>query len=57
LSAHGRTEEVARRNLERVVLLFLRPFERQGVLHEEVRILGLEVDDSETELTVVVGCG
>jgi len=54
LTAHGSTEEIARRNLEHLVALFLRPFERQGILEEEVRALGLVVEDSGAELSVVV---
>jgi hypothetical protein len=53
LAAHGLTEEIARRNLEHLVVLFLRPFERQGILEEEVHALGLAVEDGEAELSVV----
>ena len=53
LTAHGLTEELARRNLEHLVLPFLRPFERQGTLEEQIRTLGLLVEGSEGELTVV----
>lgn len=51
--AHGLNEELARRNLEHLIVLFLRPFEREGVLQEEVRKLGLQIEESEAELTVV----
>ena len=43
LTAHGRSEETARLNLERGVRLFLAPFERSGTLASEVKNLGLEV--------------
>jgi hypothetical protein len=52
-AAHGLTEELARRNLEHLTVLFLRPFEREGILREEVRKLGLQIEESGTELTVV----
>jgi hypothetical protein len=51
--AHGPTEELARRNLEHLIVLFLRPFEREGVLQEEVRKLGLQIEENGAELTVV----
>ncbi len=53
LTAHGLTEELARRNLEYAVLLFLRPFERQGSLEDKIRSLGLLVEESDTDLTVI----
>lgn len=51
--AHGLTEELARRNLEHLIVLFLRPFEREGMLQDEVRKLGLQIEESETGLAVV----
>jgi hypothetical protein len=53
VTAHGLTEEIARRNLEHLVVLFLRPFEREGILEEEVDALGLAVENGEAELSVV----
>ncbi len=40
LAAHGQSPEVADKNLERVVRLFLAPFQREGTLLEETRALG-----------------
>ena len=53
VTAHGYSPEVARKNLERIGLLFLRPFERQGTLGEEVKSLQLRVNGDEGELTVL----
>jgi len=53
VTAHGLTEEIARRNLEHLVVLFLRPFEREGILEEEVDALGLAVENGKGELSVV----
>lgn len=52
LTAHGYSPEVARRNLERIALLFFKPFERQGKLTEEVNLLGLKIETDGAELTV-----
>jgi len=52
LTAHGYSPEVARQNLERTALLFLRPFDRQGNLKEEVQLLRLESEGDGVELTV-----
>lgn len=53
LTAHGYSVEVAKRNLERIVLMFLRPFERDGRLHKELNLLGLQVEDDGTDIKVV----
>ncbi len=53
LTAHGYSVDVARVNLERMGLMFLRPFEREGKLQEEINALGLKVEDEGTEITVV----
>ena len=52
LTAHGHSPELATRNLERTLLLYLRPFERQGTLSQELRAAGLDAQDTEAELTV-----
>ena len=52
LTAHGYSPEVARRNLERTAFLFFKPFERQGKLNEEVKLLGLKIKADGTELNV-----
>ena len=52
LTAHGYSPEVARRNLERIGLLFFRPFERQGNLEKEIRLIGLRIEGDEAELVV-----
>lgn len=54
LTAHGYSPEVARENLERTALLFLKPFARQGSLKEEIRFLGLKADDEDGELAIRV---
>lgn len=54
LSAHGPTPELAARNLERLVSLYLRPFERQGTLGDEIQRAGLRAEGPEGELTVEV---
>lgn len=41
MAAHGYSPEVADKNLERSVRLFLASFERAGTLREESRALGL----------------
>ena len=54
LTAHGYSPEAAQHNLERIALLFLKPFERQGKIAEEVKLLGLQSKADGTELTVSV---
>jgi hypothetical protein len=56
LTAHGHSPEVAKLNLERTAVMFLRPFEREGKLSDMVKRLRLKIDkETTTELTVVVG--
>ncbi len=52
VTAHGHSLELARRNLERLVLQFLKPFERQGILKEKIQLLKLKVDADGGELRV-----
>jgi len=52
LTAHGFSPEIAKRNLERMGLLFLRPFERKGNVREEIQLLGLSIKHNEGELSV-----
>jgi len=52
LTAHGYSPKVARQNLERVGLLFLKPFEREGNLKAEIRLLGLRAEGDTGELMV-----
>ena len=52
LTAHGSTIELARRNLERTVELFLKSFERQGILNDKVQSLGLKVEPNGANLVV-----
>jgi hypothetical protein len=54
LSAHGQSPDLARRNLERLVQLYLQPFEREGTLGQEVRQAGLQADDDGPGLKVTV---
>lgn len=41
LAAHGYSPEAADKNLERVVRLFLAPFQREGTLQDELAAVGL----------------
>jgi predicted RNase H-like HicB family nuclease len=52
MTAHGYSPDVARRNLERVALMFLKPFERLGVLEKEIKFLGLKTQGNNGELAV-----
>jgi hypothetical protein len=52
LAAYGSTLELASRNLERLALLYLRPFERERRLVEEIRLAGLHTETSDGELAV-----
>ncbi len=54
LTAHGASPDMARRNLERTVLLLLKPLERQGSLEKELHRSGLQVTEGTEELTVAV---
>jgi hypothetical protein len=54
LSAHGQSPDLARRNMERLVLLYLQPFRREGTLEQEVRQAGLQVDNDGPTLRVTV---
>jgi hypothetical protein len=55
LAAHGYSQEVADKNLERTVRLFLAPFQREGTLQEELHAVGLELveDGNVREIAVV----
>lgn len=52
IAVHGHSPELAARNLERTVLLYLKPFERSGTLKQELEAAGLEVQGGEGELTI-----
>lgn len=54
ITAHGYSPEVARCNLERAALMFLKPFERQGKLVEEIQLLGVKIKDDGAGLKVEV---
>jgi hypothetical protein len=54
LTAHGYSPEVAQRNLERLGLLFFRPFERQGKLTDEVELLGLKAEADGADLKITI---
>ena len=54
LRAVGYSPETAKLNLERMVLLYLKPFERQGRLDEEVAAAQLESEADEGDLIVVL---
>lgn len=49
VAAQGYNEQTAKANLERTVQLFLAPLEREGILQEELRKMGVtfeEIDGS-----------
>ena len=52
LTAHGFSEEVARRNLERMVRFLLTPFERSNTLEGELQKMGLDVYNDGDGLTI-----
>ncbi|MGD0780514.1 MAG: hypothetical protein ABR954_07050 [Dehalococcoidales bacterium] len=52
LVAHGATIELAQRNLEKTVEFFLKPFERQGILNDKIRSLGLKVEPDGANLVI-----
>ena len=54
LRAVGYSPETARLNLERMALLYLRPYEREGRLAEEVAAAQLESEGDEGDLIVVL---
>lgn len=51
---HGLSAEMASRNLERVAVSLLAPFERDGTLRDELRLAGIEPEEDGPGLTVVV---
>lgn len=54
IAAYGSTLDLASRNLERLALLYLRPFEREGRLGDELAAAGLESDSREGDLVVTL---
>lgn len=54
LAAHGRSPEVADRNLERLVRLYLSPFEREERLTEELSQLGLSSEEEGDDVIRIV---
>lgn len=54
LTAHGYSPELAKQNLERTALLFFRPFHRGGTLEEEVKLLGVAVEQNGADLEIAV---
>jgi len=52
LTAHGATIELAQRNLERTVELFLKPFERQDILNDKIQLLKLHVKSNGSKLEI-----
>ena len=53
LAAYGISPEVAKQNLERTILLLLQPFQRQGVLEQELASIPVEIVEDDAELSVV----
>jgi len=54
IAAYGSTLDLASHNLERLALLYLRPFEREGCLREELAAAGLENDAGGGDLIVAL---
>lgn len=54
LTAFGVSPEMARLNLERTVLLMLKPFDRQGVLEAELDSVSVEILRDGEGLSVAV---
>lgn len=52
LTAHGASLELAKRNLEKTIEHFLKPFERQGILNDKIQSLGLRVEKNGANLVV-----
>lgn len=52
VAAYGSTLELARSNLERLAVLYLRPFERDGCLGREVELAGLNAETDDQVLVV-----
>lgn len=52
VAAFGSTLELANRNLERLALLYLRPFERDGCLRQEVERARLTTEGDDLALEV-----
>ena len=54
LTAHGYSAEIAKLNLKRIAVMFLKPFERQGELENVIERLNLKTEKDGTEVTVEV---
>lgn len=54
LAAHGYSPEVADKNLERMIRLFLAPFQREGTLADEARTLGLGAIEDLDDVDIVL---
>jgi len=54
LAAHGHSEEIADRNLERAARLFLSPFQREGTLGAEAATMGLTVVGDQGDLKITI---
>jgi predicted RNase H-like HicB family nuclease len=57
LAAHGDSAELAKRNFEKLIFLFLRAFEREGTLEDEVWGLetkGVKVERDGPSLAVII---
>jgi hypothetical protein len=52
IAAYGSTLDLATRNLERLALLYLRPFEREGSLETELSVAGLQTEPNDQGLSV-----
>ena len=53
IAAHGYSPEAADKNLQRLIRLFLSPFEREGTLATETKPLGFEIVERLDEVQIV----
>lgn len=54
IAAHGFSQDVADKNLERAARLFLTPFEREGTFDQRLAALGLQAAEGGPELRIVL---
>ena len=57
LTAHGYSPEIAEMNLERMVVMFMQPFRREGTLKDAINRMKIRTDGSDpqdSELIVTV---
>ena len=53
LTTHGHSEEIAKLNLEKTAVMFLKPFEREGQLKDAIKRMKLTTTQEE-QLGIIV---